>query len=130
VLYPAAYDETVLAVAASDYNDAIASFSNFGPEVDVAAPGVWVLGTAPVQFVGAGQPPYVFGSGTSAASPHVAGLAALLRSAKPGLTAAEIMGIIRYTADDINRAAFPGRDMHAGYGRINMQRALVPYILD
>jgi subtilisin family serine protease len=130
VLYPAAYDDTVLAVAASDYNDAIASFANFGPQVDVAAPGVWILGPAPLHYVGAGQPPYVFASGTSAASPHVAGLAALIRSAKPDLTADEIMMIVRYTADDINRTAFPGRDDHAGYGRINMQRALVPYILD
>ncbi|OGD14877.1 MAG: hypothetical protein A2W20_04225 [Candidatus Aminicenantes bacterium RBG_16_66_30] len=130
VLYPAAYDDTVLAVAASDYNDAIASFSNFGPEVDVAAPGVWILSPAPLNYVGAGQLPYIFGSGTSAAAPHVAGLAALIRSVKPDLTAGEIMMIVRYTADDINRTAFPGRDDHAGYGRINMRRALVPYILD
>jgi subtilisin family serine protease len=130
VLYPAAYDDTVLAAAASDTNDAIASFSNFGPEVDVAAPGAWVLGPAPLAYVGAGRPPYVFASGTSAAAPHVAGMAALIRSVKPGLAAGEIMMIIRYTADDINRTAFPGRDDHAGYGRINMQRALVPYVLD
>jgi len=130
VLYPAAYDDTVLAAAASDYNDAIASFSNFGPEVDVAAPGVWVLGPAPQAYVGPDELPYVFASGTSAAAPHVAGLAALIRSAKPGLAADEIMMIVRYTADDINRTAFPGQDDHAGYGRINMQRALVPYILD
>jgi subtilisin family serine protease len=130
VLYPAAYDDTVLAAAASDYNDAIASFSNFGPEVDVAAPGVWIFGPAPLSYVGAGQLPYVFGTGTSAAAPQVAGLAAIIRSAKPGLTAEEIMMIIRYTADDINRATLPGLDDHAGYGRINMQRALVPYILD
>jgi hypothetical protein len=57
-------------------------------------------------------------------------MAALIRSAKPDLTADEIMIIVRYTADDINRTALPGRDDHAGYGRINMQRALVPYILD
>jgi hypothetical protein len=40
------------------------------------------------------------------------------------------MMIIRYTADDINRAAAPGRDDRAGYGRINMTRALAPYIID
>ena len=130
VLYPAAYDDTVLAAAASDYNDAIASFSNFGPEVDVAAPGVWVLGPAPQAYVGPDELPYVFASGTSAAAPHVAGLAALIRSIKPDLTAGEIMMIVRYTADDIDRTAFPGRDDHAGYGRINMRRAIVPYILD
>jgi thermitase len=130
VLYPAAYDETVLAVAASDYNDAIASFSNFGPEVDVAAPGAWILGPAPQIYVGPEELPYVFASGTSAAAPHVSGLAALIRSLKPDLTADQIMMVIRYTADDINRTSLAGRDDHAGYGRINLQKALAPYILD
>jgi len=129
VLFPAAYDDYVLAVAASDYNDAIAEFSNFGAEVDVAAPGVWILGPAPQLYVGTGFLPYLFASGTSAASPHVAGLAALIRSAKPSLSADDIMKIIRYTADDINATTYPGRDDHAGYGRVNLDRALVPYIL-
>jgi thermitase len=129
VLYPAAYDDVVLAVAASDYNDAIAEFSNSGPQVDVAAPGVWILGPAPEWYVGEGFVPYLFASGTSAAAPHVAGLAALLKSAKPDLTPDQIMKIIRYTADDINRTTLAGRDDRAGYGRINMERALAPYIL-
>jgi len=129
VLYPAAYDSCVLAVAASDYNDAIAEFSSFGAQVDVAAPGVWILSTAPQWYVGDGFLPYLFASGTSAASPHVSGMAALIRSAKPDLPVDDIMRVIRYTADDINRTVYPGRDDHAGYGRINMDRALVPYIL-
>jgi len=129
VLYPAAYDDCVLAVAASDYNDAIADFSNFGPELDVAAPGVWILGPAPQWYVGEENLPYLFASGTSSATPHVAGMAALIKSAKPGLSVDDIMKIIRYTADDINRATDPGLDDHAGYGRINMERALVPFIL-
>jgi thermitase len=129
VYFPAAYDEYVLAVAASDFNDALAAYSTFGPEVDVAAPGTWILGPAPQWYVGTGNAPYLFASGTSMAAPHVAGLAALIRSAKPGLSADDIMNVIRYTADDINKASFPGRDEHAGYGRINMERALVPYIL-
>jgi subtilisin family serine protease len=129
VLFPAAYDAYVLAVAASDYNDAIADFSSFGPEVDVAAPGVWILGPAPQWYVGTGNLPYIFASGTSAATPHVAGMAALIKSAKPGLSADDIMRIVRYTADDINATTYSGRDDHAGYGRINMERALVPYIL-
>lgn len=130
VLYPAAYDETVLAVAASDPTDAIASFSNFGPEVDVAAPGSWILGPVPQVYVGPEELPFRFASGTSAAAPQVAGLAALIRSLKPDLTVDQIMLVIRYTSDDINATTLPGRDDHAGYGRINMQRALVPYILD
>jgi thermitase len=130
VLYPAAYDDYVLAVASSDFNDAISSFSNRGPEVDVAAPGEWILAPGPLWYFRGSESPYLFASGTSAAAPHVAGLAALIRSAKPDLTVDEIMKIIRYTADDINRATSPGRDDRAGYGRINMERALVPYVLD
>jgi thermitase len=133
VLYPAAYDAYALAVAASDYNDEIVEFSNFGPEVDVAAPGVLILGPIPQWFAqsefGAGALPYMFAGGTSMATPHVAGMAALIKSAKPALLVDDIMKIIRYTADDVNSTAYPGLDDHAGYGRINMERALVPYIL-
>jgi subtilisin family serine protease len=130
VLYPAAYDDTVLAVASSDFNDAVSSYSNQGPEVDVTAPGEWILAPGPLWYFGPYDIPYLFASGTSAAAPHAAALAALIRTAKPDLTVDEIMAIIRYTADDINRATFPGRDDRAGYGRINMEKALVPYILD
>jgi subtilisin family serine protease len=129
VSYPAAYDDYVLAVAATDYNDAWASFSNPGSQVDVAAPGVWILGPAPQWYVGPGYLPYVFGSGTSGSSPQVAGLAALLISHKPWLTPNQVMNIIRYTADDVNKAQYPGKDDDIGYGRINMGRALVAYTL-
>ncbi|MGB9893240.1 MAG: S8 family serine peptidase, partial [Candidatus Saccharicenans sp.] len=126
VLYPASYDQYCLAVGASDYNDAVADFSNYGPEVDVAAPGVWVLSTIPLALI---DPeyypvPYAYASGTSMAAPHVAGFAALIKSAKSWLSAAEIMKLIRYTPDDI---ASSGRDDFAGYGRINTQKALAPY---
>ncbi|MCX6571516.1 MAG: S8 family peptidase [Candidatus Aminicenantes bacterium] len=129
VSYPAAYDSYVLAVAATDYNDEVADFSNFGPEVDVAAPGVYILGPAPQWFVGEGYLPYLFASGTSQAAPHVSGMAALIKSLKPELQPAEIMKIIRYSADDVNASVYRGRDDHIGYGRINMERALAPYIL-
>ena len=129
VVYPAAYDAYVLAVAATDYNDEVADFSNFGPEVDVAAPGVYILGPAPQAYVGTGYLPYLFATGTSEAAPHVAGLAALVMSLKPDLSPADIMRIIRYTADDVNGSTLSGRDDHVGYGRINMERALAPYVL-
>jgi len=127
--YPAAYDSYVLAVAATDYDDQRASFSNFGPEVDVAAPGVYILGPCPEWYAGEGYLPYLFGSGTSQATPHAAGLAALILSVKPWLEAGEVMDVIRYTADDVNHAQNPGRDDDLGYGRIDMQKALVPYVL-
>jgi subtilisin family serine protease len=59
----------------------------------------------------------------------VAGLAALIRSIKSELTAEDIMNVIRYTADDVNSATLEGRDDNLGYGRMNMERALVPIIL-
>ncbi|MFH2202423.1 MAG: S8 family peptidase [Elusimicrobiota bacterium] len=69
VVYPAAYPQTI-AVAASDINDKVADFSSRGPEVDLVAPGVSIRSTA----MGGG---YSWKTGTSMASPHVAGLAAL-----------------------------------------------------
>lgn len=129
VLYPAAYDRYCLAVAATDYNDNRADFSNMGPEIDVAAPGIVVLSLYPTWDTPAGFAPYAYANGTSMATPHVAGLAALLKSLKPWLTAGEVMNIIRYSADDVNADGFPGRDDQIGFGRINAERALAPYAL-
>jgi len=129
VAYPAAYDDYVLAVAATDWNDEVASFNNYGPEIDVAAPGMWILSAAPQWYVGEEYLPYLFVSGTSTACPHVAGFAALLFSFKSWLTPDQVMNIIRYTADDVNSSSYAGKDDYIGYGRINMERGLVPYKL-
>ena len=137
--YPAGYDEC-LAVAATNQNDERVTFlntatdpqpweSNFGPEIDVAAPGDWVLSLYPTDLTPPGYLPYEYRSGTSFSAPHVAGLAALIRSIKPELSAEDIMDVIRYTADDVNSASHDGRDDFIGYGRINMERALVPIII-
>lgn len=126
VLYPAAYDQYCLAVGASDYNDQVADFSNYGPEVDVVAPGIWILSTYPLALTAPGHLPYAYATGTSMAAPHVSGLAALIKSKKPWLSPAEVMKVIKYTADDIGT---PGRDDYVGYGRINCERALKPYRL-
>lgn len=139
VLFPAAYDDYCLAVAATNNNDERVTFlnssddplgpweSNFGPEVDVAAPGLYIwscdLVSEDPDF------PYRLASGTSMAAPHVAGLAALIKSIKPHLTAAEIMSVIRYSADDINSSRYPGKDDYVGYGRLNMEKALAPIML-
>lgn len=133
VLYPAAYDKFCVAVAATDYNDSRTSWSNFGSEVDIAAPGERVLGPVPTWYwPSLGYPqeiPYAFGGGTSASTPHVAGFAALLKGLKPWLSVDQIMDIIRYTADDVNSSEHKGKDEFIGYGRINMEKALAPIII-
>ena len=126
--YPAAYDEC-LAVAATDYDDLRPAWSNFGPEIDVAAPGETVFSLYPTDLVVPPFLPYAWGQGTSASAPHVAGLAALIRSIKPELSAEDIMNVIRYTADDVNSDSYEGRDNFIGYGRISLERALVPIII-
>ncbi|OGD26395.1 MAG: hypothetical protein A2Y56_12220 [Candidatus Aminicenantes bacterium RBG_13_63_10] len=129
VEYPAAYDDYCLAVAATDYNDTRPAWSNYGPEVDVAAPGVSILSTYPRGYFGPGSMDYGYADGTSAAAAHVSGLAALIVSLKPFLTPAQVMNIIRYSCDDINAQTYPGSDAFLGYGRINMEKALVPVII-
>ncbi len=117
---PASADYAIT-VAASDYNDAKASFSNWGEKIDVAAPGVDILSlkaaTSPMctstRTVGTN---YCRVSGTSMATPHVAGLAALLMAKNPGLTNEAVRQIIRNGTDDIGAT---GKDKSFGYGRIN-----------
>ncbi|NIM59915.1 MAG: S8 family serine peptidase, partial [Candidatus Aminicenantes bacterium] len=89
VLYPAAYDEYCLAVAATNDSDERVTFensstdplyqweSNQGPEIDVAAPGYEIVSLVPTWYFGPGSFPYGIGDGTSQAAPHVSGLAAL-----------------------------------------------------
>lgn len=130
VLYPAAYDDYCLAVAATNYNDEVTTWSNAGPQVDASAPGDGILSLIPTWYFGPNSLPYAFASGTSMAAPHVAGFAALIKSFKPWLTVPQVMNVIRYSSDDVNADKFPGKDDHIGYGRISMERALVPYKLN
>jgi thermitase len=111
--YPAAYPE-VLAVSATDQNGKRASFSNYGKYIDVAAPGDAIASTYPGNQ-------YAALSGTSMASPHVAALAALIRSINPELKNTEVMDIIRQTAKDLGDK---GKDNYFGYGQINVVKAL------
>lgn len=93
VAYPAAYDVCV-AVSAIDPDENIAEFSNRGPNVDVAAPGVNVLSTVPTDS-------YSELSGTSMASPVAAGVAALGLAVDSSLSPAELRQRLRDTAADI-----------------------------
>jgi subtilisin family serine protease len=113
--YPAVYPE-VIAVAATDQNDKRASFSNYGTKVDVSAPGVNTYSTFP-------DDTYAFLDGTSMASPHVTGLAALIRSRNMSLTNTQVRSIIESTCDNID-AKNPGFTGLLGKGRINAFKAL------
>ncbi|NLE75509.1 MAG: peptidase S8, partial [Chloroflexi bacterium] len=121
VLYPAIYPE-VIAVAATDYLDQRAAYSNFGPSVDIAAPG----GTASVPVFSTWRASgYAYAYGTSMATPMVSGLAGLLWSVKPGLSSAEVWALIRDSADKVGLVPyFSGRNDYLGYGRINAAAAL------
>ena len=113
--YPCAYDVgNVICVAASDQQDGLASFSNYGTtSVDLAAPGTNILSTWP----GGG---HAFLNGTSMATPHVTGAAALVFSKNPGASAAAVKNALLQSAD---RKSSLARAVASG-GRLNVARAL------
>ncbi|MEA2125880.1 MAG: thermitase [Solirubrobacteraceae bacterium] len=111
--YPAAYAE-VVSVAASDSNDQHASFSNVNSDVEVDAAGVNVLSTKPGNQ-------YQQLSGTSMATPHAAGVAAMIAYRFPTLNAAGIRSRLDAGVDD---KGAPGRDSTFGFGRVNLVKAL------
>jgi len=96
-LYPASYNSSnIIAVAATDYNDKLASFSNYGPKsVDIAAPGVTIRSTYK-------NNQYAYLSGTSMATPFVSGVAALVSATNSSLSNAEIKEKIMSNVDAIS----------------------------
>lgn len=111
--YPAAAPG-VMAVGSTMVGDKRSSFSNFGKHISVGAPGSDILSTVP-----GGK--YKSLSGTSMATPHTAGLCALVKSRFPEFTADQIRAQVEKTSDDVGEAGF---DKFFGHGRINAGRAI------
>lgn len=117
--YPSSYDvPNVVAVAALDANDGIASFSCYGKKsVHLAAPGVDVYSTVPAAEYGTG---YMHFSGTSMATPYVAGAAALVLAQNPKLTTKELKA--RLLDSTVPVAELKGKTVTGG--RLNVAQAL------
>ncbi len=106
--------------------------SNFGPEIDVAAPGVHNY-TTDISGAAGYNPGSAFLSGdyvhnfngTSSATPLVAGAAGLILSVAPGLTESKVRSILKQTADKVGSVVYAtGRNDHMGHGRINVLKAV------
>jgi subtilisin family serine protease len=108
VRYPARYPN-VVAVSAIDEKNRLASFSDYGREVELTAPGDKITALFPGGIAGTS-------SGTSFAAPHVSGVLALILSAYPQLTSDQALDLLETNAVDLGAV---GRDNHFGYGLIN-----------
>lgn len=115
LFYPAAY-QNVIAVASTDIGDIRSSFSNFGTYIDLCAPGSDIYSLLPYSQYGNF-------SGTSMASPHVAGLLGLMKSANPNLSNLQLINCLTTTCDNID-AQNPTFIGSLGSGRINAFKAL------
>jgi hypothetical protein len=111
--YPASYD-AVISVAAIDGNKNRASFSQYNNQVDIAAPGVGVWSTTPGNT-------YRAFSGTSMATPHVSGVAALIWGHAPSRTAKDIRHALESSAQDLGTS---GKDNFYGMGLLRADLAL------
>jgi thermitase len=109
--YPAACDK-VIAVSATDASDNLASFSNYGTWIDLAAPGSYIYTTTNGGGYGAWE-------GTSFASPIAAAVGALALSINPGLSNAALVSMLEQNSDDLGPA---GYDASYGWGRVNAYR--------
>lgn len=121
VTYPASLPD-VQAVAAVNRNGSLASFSNYGSDLFISAPGQAIYTTDRTGSPGYSSGDYTTIQGTSFASPYAAGVAALVLSQQPGLTAAEVEQILQDTAMDLGAA---GYDTTYGYGLVNAEAALL-----
>ncbi len=128
VTYPSSLPR-IIAVGATTQSDARSDFSNYGPDVELAAPGsgIWTLD------LGGG---YTTSSGTSFSAPLVSGVVALMLSADPSLSNTEIRQILRDTAVKVGgydynwNAGMPGHSQELGYGRVDANAAVQASLSD
>ncbi|MGP3778339.1 S8 family serine peptidase [Halanaerobium saccharolyticum] len=128
VLYPAAYDETI-AVGAINRNSSLTNYSNYGPEIDLVAPGGddndGILSTWGYSVDGSTVSDYAYMTGTSMAAAHVSGAAALLLES--GVSSTNIRSRLTSTAVDLG---LEGKDNLYGYGLLDVYGALLDQKLD
>ncbi|BCB05812.1 S8 family serine peptidase [Bacillus sp. KH172YL63] len=111
--YPSSYPN-VISVASTNEYDNKSTFSNYGDDIDISAPGSRIYSTF-------SNSDYGYMSGTSMASPVVAGVAALLMANDPSITNDEIAERLYESADDLGET---GKDIYYGHGRVNARKAL------
>ena len=116
--YPASWPH-VFTVGATDENDKALAFSTSSPGVDVAAPGIDIIGAVPLARDATGFQDGL--AGTSFSSPIVAAVAAWVWTMRPTLTASQLADILRHSARDIGA---PGFDEMSGWGIVDIPAAL------
>jgi subtilisin family serine protease len=122
--FPASYNQyasNVIAVAATDGYDVLASFSDYGPKsCEIAAPGVGIFSTVPTGSCPLCDPSgYAYLSGTSMATPHVAGAAALVKAQFPGASLTQLRSRLLYSGDHPSEM-----EGYTRRGRLNVFNAL------
>lgn len=122
VSYPASL-ANVMAIGASDQNDMKVGFSQFGPDLEVSAPGVAITTTDLNNN-------YLSTAGTSFSAPLTSGVAALVMSRQPSLSNVQVRSILHDSADKVggydynHDANNPGHSLEMGFGRVNALAAI------
>ena len=117
--YTPASCDNIITVAAVDQTGGKASYSNYGSVVEIAAPGSSILSTIDAGRKTSTGPAYAYYSGTSMATPTVAGVIALMKSANPSLTPADVLNILQSTA-----SPFPASCSGCGAGIVDAEAAV------